>query len=293
MRNTTVSSSCLVAAAIRAPRNGAIWRIGGRYGAASAVHSSQAEEKVKKLASGGVATYTYYHCTKKKNPNCSQKSIEEKELEKQINAELAKLNIPDDFTRWAVSRLKEQNGQEVSDRELMMGNQRREYDTCVRKIDNLIDMRANLEIDEHEFRSRKETLLAEKARLKSLLGDTDKRIDTWLEIAERGFNFAEKAPLAFSKASEKKLIEVKREIFSALGWNYTLFDGKLTISLDNLLVPIENVAEEARDISERLELEKQKGITTDIGEIYSKNPRMLGGLESNQNSQLQRLLSYH
>jgi hypothetical protein len=64
-----------------------------------------------------VAHYTYYHCTKKKNPNCSQKSIEEKELEKQITKELAKLNIPADFTTWAVSRLKDQNGKEVSDRE--------------------------------------------------------------------------------------------------------------------------------------------------------------------------------
>ncbi len=154
-------------------------------------------------------------------------------------------------------------------------------------------MRANLEIDEHEFRSRKETLLAEKARLKGLLGDTDKRIDTWLEIAERGFNFAEKAPLAFTKASEKKLVEAKREIFSALGYNYTLTDGKLTISLDNLLLPIESVAEKARDISERLELEKQKGNTMDIGEIYSKNPRMLRDRDSNPDRRHQKPQSYH
>ena len=239
-----------------------------------------AEEKMKKLASGGVATYTYYHCTKKKDPNCSQKSIEEKELEKQINVELAKLNIPDDFTKWAVSRLKEQNGQEVSARELMMDSQRREYDACVRKIDNLIDMRANLEIDEHEFRGRKETLLAEKARLKALLGDTDKRIDTWLEIAERGFNFAEKAPLAFSKASEKKLIEVKREIFSALGWNYTLLDGKLTISLDNLLVPIRKAADIIRDLPSGLEPPENQGDAKDIEEIYSQNPCLLQYLDA-------------
>jgi DNA invertase Pin-like site-specific DNA recombinase len=238
-----------------------------------------AEEKTKKLASGGFAHYTYYHCTKKKDPNCSQKAIEEKELEKQIAKELAKLNIPADFTTWAVSRLKEANGKEITDREQIFGNQRRDYDACVRKIDNLIDMRAGSEIDEHEFRSRKETLLAEKARLKALLGDTDKRIDTWLEIAERGFNFAEKAPVAFRKASEKKQLQVKREIFSALGYNYTLTGGKLTISLDNLLFPIESVAEEARTISARLELEKQQGNTMDIGEIYSKNPRMLRGLD--------------
>lgn len=234
-----------------------------------------AEEKMKKLAGGGVAHYTYYHCTKKKNPNCSQKSIEEKELEKQIAKELAKLNIPADFTTWAVSRLKEQNSQEVSDREQITSNQRRDYDACVRKIDNLIDMRANLEIDEHEFRSRKEILLAEKTRLKALLGDTDKRIDTWLEIAERGFNFAEKAPVAFRKASEKKQIETKREIFSALGYNYTLLDGKLTISLDYLLVPIRKAADVIRDLPSGLEPTKNQGVAKDFGEIYSQNPSLL------------------
>lgn len=136
-------------------------------------------------------------------------------------------------------------------------------------------MRANLEIDEHEFRSRKEILLAEKTRLKALLGDTDKRIDTWLEIAERGFNFAEKAPVAFRKASEKKQIETKREIFSALGYNYTLLDGKLTISLDYLLVPIRKAADVIRDLPSGLEPTKNQGVAKDFGEIYSQNPSLL------------------
>jgi hypothetical protein len=52
--------------------------------------------------------------------------------------------------------------------------------------------------------------------------------------------------------------------------------------LDNLLFPIESVAEEARTISARLELEKQQGNTMDIGEIYSKNPRMLAVSSSNR-----------
>jgi len=118
-----------------------------------------AEEKLKKLAKGGVAHYTYYHCTKKKHPNCSQKAVEEKEIEKQIVAELAALQIPIDFKDWALARLKEMNAHEIKGREQITSTQRREYDTCVRKIDNLIDMRANGELDEQEFRSRKEKLL--------------------------------------------------------------------------------------------------------------------------------------
>lgn len=241
-----------------------------------------AEEKLKKLAKGGVAHYTYYHCTKRKNPNCTQKAIEEKELEKQITRELASLQIPADFTNWALSRLKEMNAHEIADRQKMTSNQRREYDACVRKIDNLIDMRANSEIDEHEFRSRKEKLLEEKDRLWSYLKDTDKRVENWLEIAERGFNFAEKSVATFGKAQQKKLLAVKKEIFSALGSDYTLKDGKLTISLDNLLFPIRNSAEEVRRITAMLELPNGVGDTRDLSETYSQNPTLLRDLDSNQ-----------
>ncbi len=252
-----------------------------------------AEEKLKKLAKGGVAHYTYYHCTKRKYPNCSQLSIEEKELEKQIAKELAALQIPADFKKWAVARLKEMNAQEVEDREKISGNQRREYDACVRKIDNLIDMRANSEIDEREFRERKEILLAEKNRLWAYLKDTDKRVENWLEIAERGFNFAETSVAVFNKAQQKQLLEVKRDIFNALGSDYTLKDGKLTISLDNLLFPIRNSADEVRRITAALEPPKDVGVARDLGEIYSQNPRLLRDLDSNQDTLLQRQMSYH
>lgn len=234
-----------------------------------------AEDKLKKLASGGVAHYTYYHCTKKKNPNCSQKAIEQKELEKQITAELEKIQIPSDFRKWALSRLKEMNGQEITDRVQVNDNQRKEYDACVRKIDNLIDMRANDEIDEEEFRSRKQSLLVEKERLWAFLKDTDTRVENWLEIAERGFNFAEKAPLAFAKATERNDLAAKKEIFGALGSDYTLKDGKLTISLDNLLFPIRKAADIIRDLPSGLEPPKNVGVAKDFGEIYSQNPCLL------------------
>ena len=234
-----------------------------------------AEDKYKKLANGGVAHYTYYHCTKKKHPDCSQVAIEEKELEKQIAVELAALQIPADFKSWALARLKEMNGKEIADREQMTSNQRHAYDACVRKIDNLIDMRANGEIDEQEFRGRKETLLVEKDRLWSYLKDTDKRVENWLEIAERGFNFAEKASAVFARAQKENNFAVKKEIFSALGSDYTLKDKKLNVSLDKLLFPIRNSADEIRRITTELEPKKKLAVAKDISEIYAQNPRLL------------------
>ena len=252
-----------------------------------------AEDKYKKLAGGGVAHYTYYHCTKKKNPDCSQPAIEEKELEKQIAVELAALQIPAEFKSWALSRLKEMNAKEIADREQMTSNQRHEYDACVRKIDNLIDMRANGELDEQEFRSRKENLLVEKDRLWAYLKDTDKRVENWLEIAERGFNFAEKSAVVFARAQRESNSAVKKEIFSALGSDYTLKDKKLNVCLDNLLFPIRNGADEIRRITSRLEPKKKLAVARDMGKIYAKNPRLLPDLDSNQGDDFQRVASYH
>lgn len=63
------------------------------------------EEKVKKQKNGNVHFYIYYHCTKRKNPNCTQGSIEEKEIEKQIDETLSKIQISERFKNWAIKYL--------------------------------------------------------------------------------------------------------------------------------------------------------------------------------------------
>jgi len=232
-----------------------------------------AEEKIKHQQNGNVHRYVYYHCTKKKDPNCSQQSIEEKELEKQIAKELGTIEIPADFKDWALARLHILNEKEVDDREKIYGNQRREYEASVRKIDNLIDMRANNEITEDEFKNRKECLLKEKGRFQTLLQDTDKRVENWLEIAERGFVFAEKAHTAFTEGGT----EVRKEIFAALGSDLVLKDQKLTICWDNLLFPIQTMAKEVRGIQDRLEPLKIGQNRAEMGELYAKSPKLLRG----------------
>jgi DNA invertase Pin-like site-specific DNA recombinase/predicted metal-binding protein len=234
-----------------------------------------AEEKTKYQKNGNTHHYTYYHCTKRKDPNCSQKSIEEKELEKQIAKELAKIEIPADFKNWALARLKTQNSQEIDDREKIYGSQRRGYEAVVRKIDNLIDMRADQEITEDEFKHRKEVLLAEKAKFKELLKDTDTRIDKWLEIAERGFNYSEKASAVFADIEDPNTLEAKKEIFATLGSDLILKDRMLSFEWDKLLFPIKEMAKEVRDIHERLEPPKKPMTTKDMEEIYAQNPRLL------------------
>ncbi len=236
-----------------------------------------AEEKVKHQKNGNIHHYIYYHCTRRKDPTCKEPAIEEKELEKQIARELSKITIPEDFKNWALARLREMNKQEISYRDRIYGAQRREYELCVRKIDNLIDMRANNEITEEEFKNRKNSLTSEKERLQALLKDTDRRVDNWIEIAERGFNFAEKATSTFQKARASNDMDTCKEIFATMGSDLVLKDRMLCVCWDNLLFPIQTMAKEVQSINNRLEPVKNIENKRDLGEIYSQNPILLPG----------------
>ena len=100
------------------------------------------EEKFKKIKStGNIKSYLYHHCTKrKKDIKCNQKTIRHEELKKQIEEYLDSFTIPPDFLRWAVEVLNEQNEIEIQDRDTILDNLQKNYNTCVKSIDNLIQL---------------------------------------------------------------------------------------------------------------------------------------------------------
>ncbi|MFH1564324.1 MAG: zinc ribbon domain-containing protein, partial [bacterium] len=230
-----------------------------------------AEDKTKKQKNGNVHYYTYYHCTKRKNPDCSQKTIRQEELENQIKEVLDQIEIPEDFKEWALEIIKDQNKQESGSRGQILTNLQKEYNICVKKIDRLIDMRANEEINEEEFASKKSELSKEKSRLQELLGDTDKRVDDWIEKAETMLNFAEKAKSKF----ESGTLEEKRAILSILGSNLSLKDGKLTVNLQKPLTCIKSAVPEIKAIHNRLEPLKIGFNKRKMGVFYSQNSMLL------------------
>ena len=248
-----------------------------------------AEEKTKRQKNGNVHDYIYYHCTKRKNPGCSQKSIEEKDLEKQIADILSRIKISPEFHQWAMKQLKIENKKEIRDRNEILENQKKTYKNCIKKIDTLIEMRMNDEITQEEFLKKKSDLVKEKSQLQELLNDSDGRINKWVEKAETVFNFARDAKRRFKIGT----MEEKREILSALGSNLILKDGKLSILIQKPLILMEKAVEEVKQINQRLEPLKNRINTREIEEIYSQNPTLLRGLDSNQDQILQGDLSYH
>ncbi len=237
-----------------------------------------AEDKHKLQLNGNLHKYIYYHCTKRKDPTCTQKSLEEKKLTEQIDEKLVGLVMPDQFHAWAMKWLEQEHHREVESRESIRATQMKAYDEVVSRLDRYIEMRVQNELTEEEFKEKKNTALKEKLRLNELLNDTDHRISRWAENMENGLKFVWRAREKFKNGT----LEEKKEIFSALGSNFFLEYRKLLIDMDETLLPMEKLSLEVKTIHSRLEPRKKAYTQTDFEQIYARNPIVCAQLDSNQ-----------
>ncbi len=232
-----------------------------------------AEEKIKRQKNGTVHLYVYYHCTKRKT-RCAQRVIQEHDLEAQILAMLDSITIPPAFHQWAMESLRTEIAAEN------VQETRAAHETalaaCVEKIDALIDMRAAGEITEEELARRKAALTREKLRLEGLLVLADH--DRSLERAEQHFSFAETARATFEAGD----FDEKRRIFIDLGSNPILMDRTLDLTMENVLGPLREAADEVRTIHRTFEPHESVGNKEGFGYFYARSPILCWGSESNR-----------
>jgi site-specific DNA recombinase len=237
--------------------------------------------QIEDMESPVVLHYVYYHCTKRKDPNCSQKTIEVKNLEAQINQYLSDIQILEEFKEWSIKYLRKENDKEIQSRETIISSQRKAYDTCIKKLDNLFQLKIspmNADgslLSDEEYAKRKTELFKEKTRIQELLGDTDKRVERWLEVIERAFDFACHAKHWFTNGTT----QTKATILRAFGSNLTLKDKKLVVELKNPLMAIKNVVKGVPQVRGMFEPAKYGLNKGDLEDLYSKNPMVLRTLD--------------
>ena len=193
------------------------------------------EEKFKRIKStGDIKSYIYHHCTKrKKDIECNQKSIKHEEIKIQIEKYLDSFTIPTDFLHWAIEVLNEQNEIEINDRDVILNNLQKNYSNCVKSISNLIQLYVspdNLKRDllsDEEYKSQKNALMQEKTRVEGEIKKVGEKIENWVELTEKTFHFATYAKYWFEKGD----YETKTNILRALGQNFSLKDGILSIEM--------------------------------------------------------------
>ncbi len=111
-------------------------------------------------------------------------------------------------------------------------------------------MRLNDLLSNAEYVQKKAQLEKEIQELRKQTHETEERIDNWLDVTEKVFDFATHAHTAFLNGN----LETKKQILMELGSNPTLKDGKLTIEANPWLVPIEKAYTELQEVYLGLEL---------------------------------------
>jgi site-specific DNA recombinase len=170
--------------------------------------------------------YVYYHCTKRKaGIRCSQRVIEAKHLEGQIEGFLASVTLPEEFKSWAIALVREVHHEEVAKDHASSSSLHRRYEACKTERASLVDLRLRGLVTDDEFVSKKNQLVQEQLRLKELLDDGEGRVTEVLDRCIEAFDFATVVQKTFTSGSP----EVKKACLQYVGSNLTLRDGILNI----------------------------------------------------------------
>ncbi len=200
-----------------------------------------AEQKHKKLKkTGGIATYTYYHCTGKKL--CTRMCIREEVLLDQFRAHLQSVYVSPRLSEWIRTRLmKFTEADQANQRQQIEGLQRK-YQSCVTAMQNLVTLYVSPDnhdkslLNEEEFKKQKQDMAIQRDKYKELLGEYERNVDTSIERTVKTFEFASNAPKKFEEGTE----DMKRLILLTIGSNWTLKDGIVSFTAN---LPFQKIRE--------------------------------------------------
>ena len=202
--------------------------------------SITAETKTKRQKNGNVHEYIYYHCTKRKNEACVEKSVEVKNLNAQIDELLSRITISEGFKEWAIKYLHEIRESEAESQETILKNKNKELESVNTHLSKLILDYTSAEntdggiMSADELKAVKGGLQKRKIALEEELTKVNIEKDKWLELSEKTFNFARYARSWFEQGNN----DTKKSILNCLGSNLIIKDQKLNVLLHPFFLSI-------------------------------------------------------
>ncbi len=209
-----------------------------------------------------ILNYVYYHCTKKKNRQCTQKTIRLEELESQFDTILSDITIDEDYLKVALDYLQDKQKDAGNEEKAVRQSTQSVFDSCQTRLNNLHKEYTSPHNSDYgiytpeEFKKLKAELVAERNHLEQSLNTAKETLDESLEATERTFNFCAFARHHFNTGNLQK----KREIFGTIGSNLTLIDKKLIVDKLHPYLLVENELKAQKAVMNRLEPKKRGSI---------------------------------
>jgi site-specific DNA recombinase len=245
--------------------------------------SITAELHMKKQMNGNVHWYTYYHCTRKKDPNCKEKAVEVKNLNAQIDAILGSIRISDEYRDWALAYLRDYREEEADTQEMTLAARNKAVESIKKQIDNLLlsyiapENADRTYISEADFRTMKMKLLQDKEKIEAELAKQSKEETKWLALSEKAFDTACYAQQWFANGTPT----TRRDIVMSLGSNFTLKGQKLSMEL---AFPFQEIIKNKEGVEQEIQkvLTSEKRVTVkDILRYTQMCPLLCAGEDSN------------
>ncbi|MCK5125209.1 MAG: recombinase family protein [candidate division Zixibacteria bacterium] len=181
-----------------------------------------AENKTNRFGS----KYIYYRCTKKKRDiKCSQKYIEEKELEAQILTFLDSITISNSLLEWALRHLTHLQVDESKNKEAITRSIRKRLDISKGQRAELVNLKLRNLLTDDEFLAKKAEIEAECNDFKTQLKDSARNNGQTIEQCIKLFDFAAGAKDAFITGSDSE----KKRVLRYFGSNLVLTDKTLNV----------------------------------------------------------------
>lgn len=237
------------------------------------------ETPIEEMKGPTILHYTYYHCIKKTNPNCTQKTIRLEDLEDQFKAELAKITIDEDYLQVALDYLRDKQSDFGQEETAMRVSLESAYEACQTRLKNLHNayispQNAKQELyTPEEFSKLKAEIVNERDGIEKQLSHVKEKLDKSLQATERTFNFCAFALHHFNTGDLRK----KRTIFGTIGSNIILKDKKLTVERLHPFLLIENEFRAQRQLQDGLEPGKVLATKGKEAGLVASSPDWLRG----------------
>lgn len=204
------------------------------------------EEHSKTYKNGNTQVFTYYRCSKKNREiKCTEPSIANKELEKQILGFLKHVRLSEKFAEWAIKWLNEENKDQNAVMEAKYKSLKESYEDVVKRINNLTDMIISplnvndCMISQQEFTEKRTELVTERDRINESLTKWEKSSDDWTDLAVKTFDFAARAQRKFAYGG----LEDKKTVLRAIGSNLVLKGKVIEIKPRNPFLYVKDTLE--------------------------------------------------
>lgn len=169
--------------------------------------------------------YRYYRCTKKKG-KCKQGYLLEDALALQIKEQLQAVSLPEAWTEYMLKKVDVFEHNEIHTSGSRLGQMKEDLKTIEAKLDALVDLYLNQDIEREIYLTKKDALMRQKLSLQAKSSSAKSERKNWVEPLRKWILDSKRAGFL---ANSENLHEM-RDFLRSFGTNPALKDKTISIS---------------------------------------------------------------